>query len=342
MNLDTYDPAYTGLEEAQDSENRYNFLYDTNPSEGGYYGDMDPFTESIDNYYDELDNNLINISEAGSTSFGASYSSGGINFKRPQKRIAKKITKKEDIDYILSIDHSKASEKSTIMEIFGDFGEGSRFNPYDIIEIPPKAYGGLSKIDKDCISSTKINSSKFTTTIGLWIFNKSFIEPMSDILGYINTPVTGDVYENINLKISYALLEDKINVQQLKNFIMQSQILMSCCSALSPSHTETIFSMEQEISKKKDELNKKYEKKLKENDLVTAKKYEEELISYTKDILKDDPAVDMFNSGARSSWGNNVKNMYLTRGPLKGTDGNYSFISSSLNISELNSTKLLN
>ena len=305
MNLTDYDPYYTGS--------------------------SDGFQDKIDEYYSLIDdtNHKQILNEVGSTSFGASYTSSGINFKKSEKRISKTITNKDQIEEIISIDHFKAMEKSTIMDLFADFGDGPKYQPYYIIDIPPHKYGGLSKIDKDCQSSKKTNSSKFTTTVGLWIFNKAFIEPMSDVLGYINEPITKDVYGDINKKISYALLEDKITVRQLKDFIMQSQIMMSCCSALSSSHTELMFTMEQDIAKKKEALKKKYGKKLEENDLVAAKNYENELIDYAKDLLKDDPAVDMFNSGARSSWGNNFKSMYLLRGPLKGTDGSYNFVDSS-------------
>lgn len=332
MNLQEYSPTYLGeQEDPRDEYYRDEYLYSGDRYSGkNYYGDLS-FEEKIDEYYSEIDSNseLEAISEVGSVSFGASYNSGGINFKKPQKRTTKTITNKDELKEILSIDHFKAAEKSTIMDLFANFGDGPRYEPYYLIEIPPHYYGGLSKTNKEFPSSHKTNNSKFTTTIGLWIFNKAFIEPMSDILGYINEPITGDVYDSLNKKVSYALLEDKITVKQLKDFIMQSQIMMSCCSALASSHTETMFTMEQQISKKKEELKKKYGDKIKENDLIASKEYENELIKYTKDLLKDDPAVDMFNSGARSSWGNNVKNMYILRGPQKGTDGSYKFVDSS-------------
>ena len=252
-----------------------------------------------------------------------------INFKKTPPRKSKTITNKDDLKYLAEISIEEASEKNTIMRLFGDFGDGPKYNPYDIITMPARSFGGLYKKDNKYIASKKTNSSSITTTIGLWIFNKSFIEPFCDILGYINTPVTKDVYEDVNDKLSYALLEDKITVQNLKDFIMQSQILMSCCSAIASSHTELMFSMEELLNKKKEELNKKYGDKIKNNDLVAAKAYENELISYARDILKDDPAVDMFNSGARSSWGNNFKNMYCCRGIVIGTNKDIHFVPSS-------------
>ena len=154
---------------------------------------------------------------------------------------------------------------------------------------------------------------------------------MSDVLGYINEPVNKGVYGSINKKISYALLEDKITVEQLKEFIMQSQIVMSCCSAIASSHTEIIFSMQELIAKKKEELLKqdKYKKCIENTDLAAMKDLENELITYAKDILQDDPSIDMYDSGARSSWGNNFKNMYLMRSGIKKTDGTFSIVTSS-------------
>lgn len=257
------------------------------------------------------------------------------NFKKFTKRKSNTLTNKDDIDYILSIDHQKASQKDTIMQLFANFGDGSKYNPYDLITIPPNTYGGLSRSAnpyntadaENC--STKTNRASFTTTVGLWIFNRMFIEPLSDILGYINTSIDKDKYEDINQSLSYALLEDKISIQQLKNFIIQSQIIMSCCSALAPAHTEAIFAMEEDISKHKRELEKKYHKELESGDLVTMKKMEKELIDYAKDILDGDESRDMYDSGARSSYNNNFKNMYIMRSGIKQTDNSVKIVTSS-------------
>ena len=235
-----------------------------------------------------------------------------------RKRISKHITKVSDVEEIVNITNEEASKRSTIMAYFADFGSDTRFKPYDTIDIPAGKYG------KD-----KKNKNKFTTTVGLWIFNKSFIEPVSNILGYINYPVTKKVYGDLNKQLSYARLEDKITMEEFKNFILQSQILMSCCAALSPSHTDAIFNLNKPIMKKKKELEVKYKDAIENKDLTEIKKMEDELLNYSKELMKDDPSADMFNSGARSSWGNNFKNMYVMRGPVRLTDGSYDVITSS-------------
>ena len=204
------------------------------------------------------------------------------------------------------------------MKYFGDFGDGPRFNPYDTITIP-----------KGCYGSKRKNKNAFITTVGLWVFNKSFIEDKSEFLGYINRPVDDDTYSYINTTMSYALLEDKMTVQQLKDFIMQTQIVMSCASAICPSHTMDMLLLTNKAEVKKKQLEKEHAEGLANKDLKEMKTVEDELIAWAKDELKDSESVDMYNSGARSSWKNNFKNMYLVKGPIKQTDGSYNYVSSS-------------
>lgn len=235
------------------------------------------------------------------------------------KRISKHIQNPSDVEEVLALTHERASEKSLIMDWFADYGDGPRFNPYDTIDIP-KGYFG----------SSKKNKNQFKTTIGLWVFNKSFIEPFSPhIIGYINKSVTEGVYSDINRTLSYALLEEKIPLNELKDFIDQTQILMGCTSAICPSHTMDMLLFTTKAEKKKKELEKQYKEGLEQGDLASVKAIENKLIDYAKEELKDSESVDMYNSGARSSWGNNFKNMYLVKGSIKKTDGTYDYVSSS-------------
>ena len=297
------------------------------------------------------------------------HEASSINNTISPKRKSKTISNKNDLDLILSITHTKAENKSTLMDLFADFGEGPRFNPYDIITVPKGYYGGLSDskdlnileeagfwMDKnDNIiemthddldngtfnipaglkyhpTSSKKNTEPIVTTAGMWLFNKIFIEPICDILGYINKPMTKNVYGGINDILSQSILESKISIRQLKNFIDNSQILLNSCSVISPSYTEELFMMNAPIEKKKAELLSKPEvkKALENTDLTAMKKVEEELISFTKNYLKDAPVCDLYNSGATKASGDNtIKNMYLMRGATMQSDGSYGFIKSS-------------
>ena len=287
----------------------------------------------------------------------------GINNTQPKKRVARTITNKSDLDEILAIDHYKAAEKSTTVDLFGNFGKGPRFNPYDIINIPKGLFGGLSLSDDAYLreisgfyidsqgniietdeddydvssstangkyvgTSTKKNMESFTTTIGTWIFNKWFLEPICDITGYWNSTIDKKGMEKINGLMSNALLDDKMSVRQLKNYINDSQILMGCCSVLSSSHTEGIYMLNDVIKKKKAEILARpgIKDALANSDLVVMKQVEDELLSEAKKFLRDDPCIDMYNSGSRATWDGNFKDMYIMRSGIKQSDGSFKIV----------------
>jgi len=236
-----------------------------------------------------------------------------------KKRVYREITKEEDLEEIWNLDSDHAGEKSLLMNWFADFGKGPRFNPYDIVSIKPGCYG---------LEGHK-NKNTFKTTVGRWAFNKGIIEPVSNVLGYVNKTVTKGVYKDLNKQLSYALLEEKITLEHLKDFIMQVQMYMGCASAICPSHTEDMILFTDKATKKRDQLYKENQKAIEAGDLTAMKKVEDTLISYAKEELKDSPSVDMYNSGARGGWGNNFKNMYLVKGVVTKTDGSYKFIKTS-------------
>ena len=225
-------------------------------------------------------------------------------------RKSKEITDQNTINYFLSITE-KDITNTFIMENFGEFNGVIKYNPYDIITIPPNSYG----------SDNKKNKNSFKTTIGLWIFNKYFIEPdFFDLFGYINEPITKKKFGKINQTLSYALLEDKIELESLKRFIMKGQFFMPFVSILSPNHTLKMLTITKDIDKKKKELVNKYKKEIDAGDEVIAAKIEKELLDYSKELLKDDPSLDMYDSGARGSYGNNFKNMFVMKGAIRNPD----------------------
>ena len=90
------------------------------------------------------------------------------------KRTSKRITSKEDIDFLLAVTEDEACKLSFIMDCFGKFGDKERFQPFDIVDIPIGSYGPEGKKNKNV----------FTTTVGIWIFNKAFIEKeLFDLFG---------------------------------------------------------------------------------------------------------------------------------------------------------------
>ena len=236
-----------------------------------------------------------------------------------EHRISKEITNPKDIEFLLSLKdksdnlNDNVITSSLIAEMFGEFNGKSRFNPYDTVVIPPNSYGPKGKRNKN----------SFKTTVGLWVFNKYFIETdLFDIIGYINKTVDSKVFDDINKSLSYALIEDKINTEQMKTYLMKTQLMMRHVSILSPNYTDKLLTCTKVINKKKSELLKKYKKDIERGDEMVGDKMEKELLAFAVDYMKDDPAMDMFISGARGSIGNNFKNMFVMKGVVKDPDPN--------------------
>lgn len=227
-------------------------------------------------------------------------------------RTSKLITNPKDIQFLVNIKEEDITT-SFFNDLFGEFESGKRFEPYDLITIPADSYG-----PKD-----HRNKKLFTTTIGIWIFNKYFIEPhLFDMFHYINQTVNKKLFGKINGKLSEAVLEDKIPLDYLKDFMMKTQKCMPYISILAPNYTNKMLECTVAIDKKKKELFDKYRKELDAGDPIIGDKVEKELLNYAIEYMGDDPSMDMFDSGARGSIPNNFKNMFVMKGVIKDPDPN--------------------
>lgn len=227
-------------------------------------------------------------------------------------RKSKRITSPKDIEYLVNI-KEKDITTSFIMDTFGEFETGQRFRPYDIIEIPANSYG----------PEGKKNKKPFVTTVGIWIFNKYFIEEdLFDMFKYVNKTIDKKMYGKLNNEISVAVLEDRLPLETMKRFNMKTQKCMPYISILAPNYTDKMLTCTEVINKKKKELYKKYEEQIKKGDEIAASRMEKELLDFAIEYMGDDPSMDMFISGARGSIGNNFKNMFVMKGVIKDPDPN--------------------
>lgn len=210
---------------------------------------------------------------------------------------------------------------TVMMKLFGEFNGKSLCHSYDTLEVPAGAFKyKLLKNDKEVS-----NTSKFITTIGIWIFNVFFIRDFgfSDLFGgYINKNINKKEFNKINQTLTYALMEDKISTIPYKEFLNYTQFFMPFETILSPNHNEAIVTCTKKINAKKQELLKKYAKEIEEVNVPALEKMEKELLDYAKEILKDNPALDLYDSGAAGTFGNNFKNMYVIKGLIKDPDPN--------------------
>ena len=227
-------------------------------------------------------------------------------------RVSKKITKDDPL-YNRLINLKLEDITSTfIFDLFGEYSGSSKCNPYDIIEIPPGYYG----------PEGKKNNNKFITTVGLWVYNKWMIEPgLFDLFGYMNKPVTGKVMGDMNQELSFALMEDRISVQVLKDYLMKTQLVMQYVIILSPNYSESLLTITKTIEPLKNRLIKEHRKELEAGDTLVADNIEKELIKYALDKLGDDPALDIILSDSRTSM-NNFKNLFIWKGITRDPDPN--------------------
>lgn len=200
-----------------------------------------------------------------------------------------------------------------IMDLFGEFNGKAKCSPSDTIRIPKGKYG----------PEGKKNKNEFTTTVGIWIFNKLMIEKdFFDIFGYINETIDKGKFKKINQELSYALIEDRITIDQMSRYVMKPEWFMQFVSVLGYNYNEKILTCSEVANKKKKELIKKYEKEIEAGDLVAMNKVETETLNHVLDYMGDDNSLDVFKSGARGNFGNNFKNMFVMRGAVKNNDVN--------------------
>lgn len=218
-----------------------------------------------------------------------------------------RVLKEDEIQELIALDE-KDMTLTFFMENFGQFNEKVKYHPYDEMTIPVGAYG-----------INKKNTNKVKTTVGIFLWNKYFLEHNLDGV-YINETINDKRWDKLMDKISYMILEDELPISKLENILLKAQKVMPLVSVLTPSVTDKFLKSSAACQGKKKELAKKYAKEIEAGDAVTAEKMEKELMSYAKDYLGDDPAMDIYNSGARSSFKNHYKNMYLMKGAVSNPD----------------------
>ena len=228
-----------------------------------------------------------------------------------------KIDKSNVVNYLLIMNRHDVS-RTFLMKLFGSFDGDSMIHQYDTFTVPAKAFS--FKNDKGKMVS---NKEPFITTVGIWIFNIFLLRDFdfSYVLGgYVNENIDKKKFGKINQTLVYGLLEDKISVENYKTFLDYTQFLMPYETILSPNHTEKMLACTKEVNKLKNKLIKENQEAIDKGDAAVAKMIEDKLIAFALEYLKDDPAIDVYLSGAGGTIPNNFKNMYLMKGAIRNPD----------------------
>lgn len=179
-----------------------------------------------------------------------------------------------------------------------------RFDPQDVMTLTPDRY---------FVKKTT------NTTVGAFIFNKYIIEGshLQDVTGYVDWEITSKGLGKLETIISTALLDDKITRAEFDAYINRRDTLGQQLHAIiCSSFTMNILKTPKEVEKRKEELFKQHAKEIENGDVKVAVNIEHELLDVAKEKLKDDPAMDLYMSGARGSFNNNYKNINIMKGPV--------------------------
>lgn len=224
----------------------------------------------------------------------------------------------KELEYFLNLTEDNIT-KSFIMENFGKIDGKFKYKKDAPITIPKGAYG----------DGKVTNLDKIDTTLSILVANTLlFKKDLLGVIGYINEPFNGKLLGKLNKKLSYLLIEKDITLEQQKAFHKKTQWFMRFVSVFSPNHTMKLLTSSKQLRKKRDKLLEENKEALEKGDEIVADKITKELLEYAKEYLKDDPSLEMYDSGARASFENNFKNQYVLKGLVPDRHGNLKLIKS--------------
>lgn len=220
-----------------------------------------------------------------------------------------------DRDYLVSL-QSKDISITLISKLFGDTYDKKQRK---VIPSRMKPTDTLTLKAGECMAKAPVK-----TTAGRVIFNKIISQPaFGDIFGYVNMVINKGGLASLEEMFSQALMDDKITTDQMMKYFDNIQWLGANANhILTPSFTMKTLTPLKNITDERDALLKKNADKIAKGDVLVAVDIENQLVKKAKEQLKDDPGMDLFNSGARGSFENNYKNTSIMKGtaynPIEG------------------------
>jgi hypothetical protein len=176
---------------------------------------------------------------------------------------------------------------------------------------------------------------KTETTVGRVIFNRAVLQRDPAVLtisGFRNEPMNSVAISRLDSDMSSALLDRKITPEQFIGYVDRMQWFgFGTAIFVIPTITSDFVEPLPEVRKRKAELLKQHMEALSKNDIHITAAIEKELLDIARGVLKDKPSYQIYESGAKGSFGNNYKNMSVMRGSVRRNgDGKFKVVTSSL------------
>lgn len=223
----------------------------------------------------------------------------------------------QEIKELLDIT-SKSINKGFLLKNFA-FTKNSKpkFSPQDYFVLP---------------ANTLYNTKAETTTVGRFIFNKFILdEKLGKEIGYINKPMDDGALGDLQNKVAKLFLVDKIDSNDIRDFLDKLNWLgFSIAKYMNASLSADFVITNPKIADQKQKLFSKNEKEIENGNMKVVADIEKELLQDAKEIYKNEPAMQIYNSGCRGSFNNNYKNTSIVRGVVKDfVDPSKSYVSKS-------------
>ena len=190
--------------------------------------------------------------------------------------------------------------------LFGYRKEGPRFDPNTQFIIKKGEYYSLP--------DTK-------TTMGNYLINRClFTEAIFNEIGYINVKITSGIVEDVIDKgISRGVRERRIPIKpDLIRYLDNIQFFgFSINDAFGPSLTHKTVFIPEDIKNYKKQLVKEYDKDIKNGDPIKYVEMQKKLINKTKQVIGNDPGMDLYESGSKASFENNFSKLFLMAGAMQ-------------------------
>lgn len=174
------------------------------------------------------------------------------------------------------------------------------------------------------------NKEDIDTTVGRYIFNLFIISPFNGIVEYINEPITAGRLGKLEDDLSQLLLDKEITVESMIDYLNRIQWFgYVSTDFIVPGLSLEIIMPNKKVMKRKQELIEQNKKALESGDSIVATQMEEELVNLAKQELKDDPSMDLYNSGSGHKFGTHYKNFNIMKGAmLDNATGKYNISTS--------------
>lgn len=176
-----------------------------------------------------------------------------------------------------------------------------------------------------------INKKDIVTTVGSILFNKLLIEGRFENIipdGFVNDEMTKSKMDDMTKIIVDALKAGKTTVEILADYLKAYEnYVLKLVTIFSPSYSMNML-------KPNTEMRTEKRNAIRDNPVHSTQdmaNMEDDLVKMAKGKLADDPAMSLYDSGARGSFKNNYKTMSLMIGAVENpATKEYDFVESNL------------